>query len=183
MAVDAFIRFEKSTTSMSDVNGESMDPMFKSFFELKDFSFGVENVTVIGSTTSGAGGGKIQFNEFTIRKTADAASPFFFKNCAAGMHYKLVTLAMRKAGGETSGAGAPFLVFSFGTVFCTKIDWAGPGDEGPEESITFAYGQLDVAHAKQKSDGSMEPLKYTSWNMVTNKGEFAIGVTPVRTFG
>ena len=43
MAVDAFIRFEKSTTTMADVKGESMDPLFKNFFELKDFSFGVEN--------------------------------------------------------------------------------------------------------------------------------------------
>ena len=27
-------------------------------------------------------------------------------------------------------------------MFTTKIDWSGPGDEGPEESITFVYGKL-----------------------------------------
>lgn len=37
-------------------------------FEIKDFSFGVENPTTIGSATGGAGAGKIKFNEFTIKK-------------------------------------------------------------------------------------------------------------------
>jgi hypothetical protein len=38
-------------------------------FEIKDFSFGVENPTTIGSATSGAGAGKAKFNEFEITKT------------------------------------------------------------------------------------------------------------------
>src|SRR5262249_44115972 len=42
-------------------------------FEIKDFSFGVENPTTIGSATGG-GAGKIKFNEFTIKKTTDQAS-------------------------------------------------------------------------------------------------------------
>ncbi len=41
-------------------------------FEIKDFSFGVENPTTIGSATGGAGAGKIKFNEFTIKKTSDS---------------------------------------------------------------------------------------------------------------
>jgi type VI protein secretion system component Hcp len=178
MAVDAFIHFEKSAASMADVNGASTDPSFKGYFELKEFSFGVENKTTIGSATGGAGAGKIQFGEFTITRRTDGASPFFFKNCAVGAHYKLVTLAIRKTGGEVSQAGKPYLVFSFGTVFCTRMDWSGPGDEGPEEAITFAYGALDIAYANQKTDGTLEPLKSASWNQMSNKGEFVAGVSP-----
>ena len=44
-------------------------------FEIKDFSFGVENPTTIGSATGGAGAGKIKLNELTIKKTTDTASP------------------------------------------------------------------------------------------------------------
>ena len=47
-------------------------------FEIKDFSFGIENPTTIGSATGGAGAGKIKFNEFSITKTTDSASPNFF---------------------------------------------------------------------------------------------------------
>ncbi len=128
-------------------------------FEIKDFSFGVENPTTIGSATGGAGAGKVKFNEFTIKKTSDSASPAFFKNLVAGAHYKKVTLTVRKAGGDASTAGQPFHTFTFGTVFTTKIDWSGPGDEGPEESITFVYGKLSVEYQPQNPDGTLgEPI-------------------------
>ena len=123
-------------------------------FEIKSFSFGVENPTTIGSATGGAGAGKIKFNEFTIKKTSDSASPFFFLNAATGAHYKTVTIQMRKAGGDPQSAGKPFLIYKFGTVFTTKIDWSGPGDEGPEESITFVYGQFVVQYQPQKPDST-----------------------------
>ena len=124
-------------------------------FEIKDFSFGVENPTTIGSATGGAGAGKVKFNEFTIKKTTDSASPAFFKNSATGTHYNTVTLEMRKAGGDPQSSGQTFLKYTFGTVFTTKIDWSGPGDEGPEESITFVYGKLSVEYKPQKPDGTL----------------------------
>jgi hypothetical protein len=37
----------------------------------------IENPTTIGSGTSGAGAGKIKFNEFQITKTTDKSSPTF----------------------------------------------------------------------------------------------------------
>jgi type VI secretion system secreted protein Hcp len=127
-------------------------------FEIKDFSFGVENPTTIGSATGGAGAGKIKFNEFTIKKTSDASSPTFFKNCVAGSHYKTVTITMRKAGGDPSTAGKAFLKFQFETVFTTKIDWSGPGDEGPEESITFVYGRITVSASGSDGTSSSGPI-------------------------
>jgi type VI secretion system Hcp family effector len=138
-------------------------------FEIKDFSFGVENPTTIGSATGGAGSGKIKFNEFTIKKTSDTASPFFFKNCCAGAHYKTVYIDMRKAGGAAEGAGKRFLRFRFETVFTTKIEWSGPGDEGPEEQITFVYGKLGVVYWPQEQTGEMlQTAKIAGWNQVTN---------------
>ena len=107
-------------------------------FEIKDFPFGVENPTTIGSGTGGAGAGKIKFNEFTIKKTSDGASPAFFKNCCVGAHYKTVTIDMRKAGGDPKSVARPFLQFELETVYVTKIDWSGPGDEGPETDFNFA---------------------------------------------
>ena len=134
-------------------------------FEIKDFSFGVENPTTIGSATGGAGAGKIKFNEFTIKKTADSASPAFFKNCAVGAHYKEVTLEMRKVNDKNSSDSMVFLRFTFGTVFTTKIDWSGPGDEGPEESITFVYGVLSVAYVGPDPSASSS----FAWDSIQNK--------------
>jgi type VI secretion system secreted protein Hcp len=176
MAVDAFIYFLEQS-GMAAVIGETQDEHYKGTvqrsFEIKDFSFGVENPTTIGSATGGAGAGKIKFNEFTIKKTSDSASPNFFKNCAAGAHYKKVVIEMRKGGGDPNSAGKPFLCFYFETVFTTKIDWSGPGDEGPEESITFVFGKMVIKYIPQKDTGEMNEAnaKIQGWNQITNKAD------------
>jgi type VI secretion system secreted protein Hcp len=167
MAVDAFIWFKNPSVG-SAPEGETRDVTFskEKAFEIKDFSFGVENPTTIGSATGGAGAGKIKFNEFTIKKTTDKASALFFKNCCVGAHYETVILAMRKAGGDAATSGKEFLRFKFETVFTTKIDWSGPGDEGPEESITFVYGKLGIKFIPQEQ-GSQPVL--AGWDQVLNQ--------------
>jgi len=179
MAVDAFIWFESPGVSAAP-KGETKDDTYKKYnaFEIKDFSFGVENPTTIGSATGGAGAGKIKFNEFTIKKTSDSASPLFFKNCCVGAHYKTVTISMRKSGGSPDVAGKEFLQFRFDTVFTTKIDWTGPGDEGPEESITFAYGKLGVQYTPQTQEGKSDtPPPPQGWDQVANKDATQTGLT------
>lgn len=172
MAVDCFIWFKEALTGMGQPMGETKDSVYSAkthpAFEIKDFSFGIENPTTIGSATGGAGAGKIKFNEFTIKKTSDRASPDFFKNCCAGAHYEYVIIEMRKAGGDPNTAGKPFLRFRFATVFTTKIDWSGPGDEGPEESITFVYGILGVKYTEQSATGAQAKESMAGWDQVTN---------------
>jgi type VI secretion system secreted protein Hcp len=175
-AVDAFIWFE-SDSPTELIRGQSIDTVFQGkagWSPLRDFSFGVENPTTIGSATGGAGSGKIKFNEFTIRKTSDVTSPAFFKNSATGAHYKTVTIAMRKSGGEAN-TGA-YLIFQFDTVFTTKIDWSGPGDEGPEESITFVYGKLNITYRQQNPDGSRFSVTQ-GWDQILN---VSAAITPDR---
>lgn len=108
--------------------------------ELQDFNLGGETPATIGSATGGAGAGKIRFNEFTIKKTTAAASPAFFRNCVAGAHYKKVTLAMRKAGGDPSSAGKPSLVYHLYDVIVTN---ANPADHGAK----FSFGRYEVEGA------------------------------------
>jgi type VI protein secretion system component Hcp len=101
-AVDAFIWFE--SPGVAQVQGETKDDVNQKSsnvpaFEIKDFSFGVENPTTINSATGGAGVGKIKFNEFTIKKTSDSASPAFLQGSLTGDGSKPVGIEMRKAGG------------------------------------------------------------------------------------
>ena len=108
--------------------------------ELQDFNLGGETPATIGSATGGAGAGKIKFNEFTIKKTTDAASPDFFRNCVAGAHYKKVTLAMRKSGGDPSGAGKPAPRYILYDVVVTN---ANAADHGAK----FSFGRSEVEGA------------------------------------
>ena len=189
MAVDAFIWFAPAMDGMLAPKGETKDSKYSKTspnpaFEIKDFSFGIENPTTIGSATGGAGSGKVKFNEFTVKKTSDGASCAFFQNCCAGAHYSSVTIEMRKSGGDPNSSGKAFLRFTFGTVFTTKIDWSGPGDEGPEETITFVYGQLGVAYWPQKSDGGQDAQSTPGgWDQVLNIDASAFGGSPANSVG
>jgi len=120
--------------------GESVDVQHKGAFEIKEFSFEIENKTTIGSATGGAGAGKIKFDEFQIKKTTDKASPIFFRNCAAGTHYKTVVLSVRKAGGDPSSAGNDFLKVTFSDVLTSRyVNTASsspPPQPPPVEVIT-----------------------------------------------
>jgi type VI secretion system secreted protein Hcp len=169
MAVDAFIWFESPGSGQAPV-GETQDARYsqKNAFEIKDFNFGIENPTTVGSAAKGAGAGKIKFNEFVIKKTTDLASPCFFKNSCIGAHYANVIIEMRKAGGTATASGKPYLRFKFGTVFTTKISWNGPGEEAPEEEITFVYGQFGVCYVQQDEKGQSAAQPWEGWDQVKN---------------
>ena len=171
MAVDAFIYFYANDSTYQPV-GETTDDFFKKFlaFEIKDFSFDIEKPATLGSATKGAGGGKTKFNEFNVKKPTDSASAIFFRNCCSGMHYKSAIVAIRKAGGDATASGSPFLFFSFGTVFTTKVEWSGPGDEGPEESLTFAYAQFGIRYVPQTEKGDLDQAKKkdVGWDQAKN---------------
>ena len=119
-AVDAFIWFE-SPGVMLEVTGETKDDANldnSPAFEIKDFSFGVENPTTIGSATGGAGAGKIKFNEFTIKKISDTAS-FEIKDFSFGVENPTTI------GSATGGAGAGKIKFNEFTIKKTT-DKASP---------------------------------------------------------
>jgi|ERR1019366_603507 type VI secretion system secreted protein Hcp len=174
MAVDAFIYFTVPNGIDPKLcpKGETQDAFFskKNAFEIKDFSFGAENPHTIGSATGGAGAGKIKFNEFEIKKPTDKTSPIFFRDSVTGIHYDTVVIAIRKSGADTKSSGKPYLEYCFNTVFVTKISWSGPGDEGPEESITFAYGKLGIRYVVQNTNGKLTGVpKIQGWDQLTNK--------------
>lgn len=160
MAVDMFLKLD-------GVDGESTDEQHIKWIEIESFSWGVSNPTTIGSATSGAGAGKAVPGDFVVVMPFSAASPQIFKKCVTGVHYQTADLSMRKAGGSQR-AGLEFLKYHFDTVFTTKVEWGGSSDEGPEESVTFVYGTLQVQYYPQKPDGTLGDLVASGWDFIRN---------------
>ena len=174
MAFDVFmiVRDAQGRQAPNLPVGESLDQTYKGAMELSEFSLGAENTIAIGSTTTGAGTGKATFKEFTVKKAVDSASGVFFKTLATGAHFQNVTLYIRKAGGTVSGK--PYLIYSFGTVVVSSIEWSGSsGDDLPTETITFAYGQLQISYAQQTATGTLMAPKMESWDRVANRAPTA----------
>src|SRR6266850_262113 len=115
--VDYFLKID-------GIAGESTDLQHKDEFEIKDFSFDVENPTTIGSATGGAGAGKVRFSEFHITKSTDKASPTLFLKCATGSHIKSAVLSVRKAGGE-GRQNDDFLKLTLSDVLVSSYSLAG----------------------------------------------------------
>jgi hypothetical protein len=64
----------RAGANLDRAKGDSTYSKGSKAFEIKDFSFSVENPTTIGSATGGAGAGKSKFNEFSISKIPASTS-------------------------------------------------------------------------------------------------------------
>jgi type VI protein secretion system component Hcp len=87
MAYSLYISFEGARQGKilapSPAKGINM-PGNQGLFEIEDYSFDIEQTLNIGSSSSGAGAGKVTFNPFSITKQTDTASPAFFQQAMAG---------------------------------------------------------------------------------------------------
>ena len=178
MAVDAFMWFNGVHGDVSSIAGETTDAYIeancssvgtvKKPFNVKEYSFDVENLSTLSSTSGGAGGGKANFNPVSVTKEVDIASTPLFQCAAIGTHIDECYLVMRKAGGNVKTL-KPYLTFVFKFVFITGVNWSISGDEPIAESITFMYGALKIQYWKQKNDGSLiSPPFPAMWNRVNN---------------
>jgi type VI secretion system secreted protein Hcp len=130
---------------------------------VQSFSWDAESSTTISSVTGGAGAGKVKFNEFTIKKTVDTASPKLFEAMAAGAHYKKVILTVRQAGAKEA-----YYEIRFDTVFVTKIDNSGTNPTVPEETVSFVFGKMETVARGQKA-GEVEAPVQAGWDQIANK--------------
>ncbi len=177
MAFDAFLVFSGAGAGAAEIEGETRDKEMadKKAFEIMEFSFDVENTLNIGSASGGAGAGKVQFNEFNVKKRTDKGSPFLFLNCCSGGHFNDVYLLLRKAGVEKAKSGGNYLKFQFKLVAVKKIGWSGTtGDDVCEEEVVFEYGAIQLQYWWQDETGKLDGPKETQWSRILNTATFNV---------
>ncbi len=177
MAFDAFLIFKNPGAGAKAIEGETRDKDMskEKAFEIDEFDFGCENTLNIGSKSGGAGSGKVTFKEFTVGKQTDNGSANLFLACCNGGHYGDVELILRKAGGDASASGIPYLKFSFKLVAVKDITWSGSdGDEACKETVIFEYGAIKVEYFPQKPDGSVGAPKTQMWSRILNRDQFEV---------
>ena len=169
-AVDAFLRFKDPSPGAVVPRGESTDAQFPGrdgWFRVADFDHGIFNTTTIGSATGGAGAGKASFRPFRFTKNSDAASPSLFKTSAVGGHYEQAELVVCQS--SSDGKSKPFYTAKFHTIFITSMDWSGPGDEGPQESVETLFVAIEWSFTRFDATGSATTVT-VNWDQVTNTG-------------
>lgn len=165
MAYDAFMWLKGGKP---EAKGETTDKAYKDkkAFEIYSFSFGASNPTTIGSAKGGAGSGKVSLSSFNIMKRMDAASPALFLNCCKGEHFTDAHIVLRKAGGDA----LEYLSYDFTEVFVESIQWSGSsgGDDVPTESVSFAFGKVDMKYTPQLGKGEKGTPIPASWDVRAN---------------
>jgi type VI secretion system secreted protein Hcp len=166
MALDLFLQFVGASPTGINVVGESVDKSHPQAVAVNAVEFGVENPTTIGSTSAGAGAGKVKFESVKVSKNVDSASTALFQALASGAHFPVMKLFVRRAGGTTP---SDYAVYQFNMVFIVNIAVSGDGGEDTlQETVEMTYGALQMSYAPMTATGALGKQQIATWNQVTN---------------
>jgi len=178
MAFDAFMWFEGPGGGAVLPEGETHDEKYKAnkAFEIMSFSWGASNPVNIGSSSGGASAGKVSISSFNVMKKTDKAFPKLFKTCCTGGHFDKATVVLRKSGSDAKKAGEAYITYKFQKVFVESVQWSGAsgGDDVPMESVSFAFGVVEIEYKPQKKDGTLDTGVPASWNLINNNDSTSI---------
>ena len=160
MAFDTFL-------DIAEVPGESTAKGQEGKIEIYSFSWGASNPITIGSGTTGVSAGKASLSSFNVMKKTDKSSAKLFAACTTGDHFPTMKVVLRKATG--AGGQDAFLTYTFTEVFVESIQWSGSsgGDDTPTESVSFAFGKVEIEYKAQGKDGKLKVDGQASWDVTT----------------
>jgi len=161
MAVDQFLKLDK-------IDGESTDSKHAKELELLAWSWGASNATTVGSATGGAGAGKAHFQDLSITKYVDSATPKLLNALATGSHIATGQLTVRKAG----ATALEYITVEFKEKFVTSVSTGGFGGEDKlTENVVFAFASMNLIYTPQDSKGGAGTAIPFSWSVVTNSAK------------
>lgn len=157
-AVDMFLDIEGA-------DGESQDSVHKGEIDVLAWSWGMSNS---GTTHIGGGGGAgvASFQDISVTKWIDKASPILMLYCAKGDYFPSAKLTVRKAG----KIPIDYLIIEMKQVLVTSISTGGSGGEDRlTENVTLNFAQMAVKYTEQRADGTPGAEPEFRWDIQANK--------------
>ena len=157
MAVDMFIKF-------NGLDGEAIDKTHSNEIDVLAWSWGMSQS---GTTHMGSGGGsgKASYQDLSVTKYVDLASPVLMLYCADGNHFAKATLIVRKAGKKP----LEYLIIKMKDVIITSVSTGGSGGEDRlTENVSLNFASVEVGYREQKDDGGGEAPKEFKWDIREN---------------
>ncbi|NVN91631.1 MAG: type VI secretion system tube protein Hcp [Desulfuromonadales bacterium] len=160
MAFDAFLKID-------GIPGESTDDKHKDWIEVMSYSWGAHQPTSASASSSGgASHERANFQDFSIMKVLDKATPKLALACAGGDHIKTVTLELCRAGTDK----VKYMEYKLSNCIISSITNGGGGGGEISESLSFNYGKIEWTYVQQKrADGSGGGNVPAGWDLQLNK--------------
>lgn len=156
MAVDMFLELE-------GVKGETSDKAFKSknAMDILAWSWGMSNSGTFHSGTGG-GSGKANFQDISVTKYIDLASPNLMLFCANGKHIAKGTITIRKAGENP----LEYVKISLEKILVTSYSTGGSGgEERLTENVSLNFAKVKVEYAQQDEKGGKSGTNDFGWSI------------------
>lgn len=163
------------STPLGETTGPNADAT--KAFELSSFTLDAENPTTIGSAGSGAGAGKVTFEQFQFVKPLDKYSAQLFQDLASGTHLPSIQIVVRKPG--ANGRDIPVVQYLLKLVYLTNIHISGES-RNATETITGKFGAIQFVLYGQKNNGQPTVSSSGGWSQITNSPETLPGVGTIR---
>ncbi len=142
MAFDAFIKID-------GIEGESTDEKHAGWIEVTSYNTGLSQT--VSSTASSAGGASAEradFQDFSITKQIDKASPKLAVACADGTHIGSIVVELCRSGTDK----VKFMEYKMTNCIISGTSTTG-GGEFPTENVTIDYGKIEWSYTQQKRKG------------------------------
>jgi type VI secretion system secreted protein Hcp len=159
MAVDMFLELE-------GIKGETGDKAFKSkhAMDILAWSWGLSNSGTF-HTGTGGGAGKASFQDISITKYIDLASPNLMLYCANGKHVTKGVITVRKAGEKP----LDYLKISMKNILVSSYTTGGSGGEDRlTENVALNFAQVKVEYAQQAEAGGSGGTNDFDWDIAAN---------------
>ena len=162
MAVDMFLK-------IGEIKGESRDSKYngkEGWIDILAWSWGCSNS---GSTHlgSGSGAGKASFQDISVTKYIDKATPDLLRSTAKGTHHGQATLIVRKAGDKP----LDYLIIEMEDVMITGYSTGGSGGEDRlTENVSVNFDWFKIKYTEQLASGGSGATPDFQWS-IASQGE------------
>jgi type VI secretion system secreted protein Hcp len=147
------------------IPGESRDSTYAGKVDVLAWSWGMSNSGTLSGGV-GAGAGTNKFQDLTLTKYVDKASPPLMLACAKGTHLATAKLILRKAGeGQYK-----YIEITMTDVLVTSVSTGGSGGEDRlTENITLNFGkvQFDYFPMNATGTGTLSAVQF-KWDIAQN---------------
>jgi type VI protein secretion system component Hcp len=133
--------------------------------DLLDVSLSSQTSASVGSTSGGAGAGKVAYAPLTFHTYVGSQTGPLFSVLASGAHFNQAQIVFR------NGAGQVYLKYDLGLVFVTSQSIDGNSGTQPIETDQLVYGAIRVNYINPTTNFVMNT---SSWSVVNNTNTFTV---------